>query len=271
MDVFFLEGSKGPIFATHHPAAGTRHRRFGLVYVPPFAEEMNRVRRMAALQARSLAKLGVDVLLLDPFGTGDSAGEFGDARWDTWRDDVGTAIAWLDSRTDTQVGLWGARLGALLAADVAAMQPERITRLILWQPVLDGDRYLTQFLRLRVAATMDAGADRETTKELRARLSRGMPIEIAGYELAPELADSISSRQLQTCMERLDGLPISWLEVAGQDEAALTPQSQQVVNGLRERGHQLATIAVRGEPFWATQEITLAPNLLQATDDLFRG
>ena len=271
MDAFYLDGSKGPLFLVYHPAVRARYPRLGLVYVPPFAEEMNRTRRMAALQARRLAQLGVDVLLLDPFGTGDSAGEFGDARWEVWRDDVGTAIAWLSSRADAKVGLWGVRLGALLASDVAATQPERIARLILWQPVLAGDRYLTQFLRLRVAATMDAGADRESTKELRARLTTGIPLEIAGYELAPALADSISSLQLQTCLETLGAVPTTWLEVTAQDQTALALPSQQIVNALRERGHQLVAAAVRGEPFWAAQEITLAPNLLQATDDLFRA
>lgn len=271
MEAFYLEGSKGPLFLVYHPAGRARHPRHGLVYVPPFAEEMNRTRRMAALQARRLAQLGVDVLLLDPFGTGDSAGEFGEARWEIWRDDVASAIAWLSSHIDAKVGLWGVRLGALLASDVAAAQRERIAHLILWQPVLAGDRYLTQFLRLRVAATMDAGADRESTKELRARLSRGIPLEIGGYELAPALTDSISSLQLQSCMETLGGLPTTWLEVTAQDETALALPSQRIVNALREQGHQLVAAAVRGEPFWAAQEITLAPNLLQATDDLFRA
>lgn len=270
MEAFYLDGSKGPLFLIYHAAARARQPRAGLVYIPPFAEEMNRTRRMAALQARRLAELGVDVLLLDPFGTGDSAGEFGDARWETWCDDVGTAIAWLRSRINAEIGLWGVRLGALLAAEVAATQPERIARLILWQPVIAGDRYLTQFLRLRVAATMGDGADRESTKELRARLSSGASLEIAGYELAPALAGSISSRRLQNCMEGLGSLPTTWLEVTTQEDAALAPPSQQIVNALRERGHQLVAGAVRGEPFWAAQEITLAPNLLQATDALFR-
>src|SRR3546814_1526626 len=60
--------------------------------------EMNRSRRMAALQARALAALGIDVLLLDLFGTGDSAGDFRDARWEIWREDAMAAVAWLGAR-----------------------------------------------------------------------------------------------------------------------------------------------------------------------------
>ena len=122
MEVFFLKGTRGSLFSVYHPAHGYDRRRLSLVYVPPFAEEMNRARRMAALQARRLSELGIDVLLLDPFGTGDSEGDFGDARWDIWCDDVRTAMNWLAVRTNAPVGLWGLRLGALLAADVASRQ-----------------------------------------------------------------------------------------------------------------------------------------------------
>ncbi|HEY9550049.1 MAG TPA: hypothetical protein VIR45_11165, partial [Kiloniellaceae bacterium] len=93
MEALCLDGPAGPLFAVHHAAAPASRQGLGLVYLPPFAEEMNRSRRMAALQARRLAALGVDDLLLDPFGTGDSAGDFGDARWEIWREDARTAIA----------------------------------------------------------------------------------------------------------------------------------------------------------------------------------
>jgi exosortase A-associated hydrolase 2 len=271
MEALYLDGSRGRLFTIYHPAAHPRRSRLGLVYLPPFAEEMNRARRMAALQARRLAQLGIDVLLLDPFGTGDSAGDFGEARWEGWCDDVRTAIDWLGKRTGGKVGLWGLRLGALLAADVAAATPSRIACLVLWQPVLSGDRYLTQFLRLRVAATMDKGPGRESTNDLKMRLSRGTALEIAGYELAPALASSISSLQLQSRLEQLTVQSTYWLEVAHEEQPSLTLASQKLVGALEQQNRSLIAKAVSGEPFWTVQEITLAPNLLQATDDMFRA
>ena len=67
-------------------------------HLPPFAEEMNHSRRMATLQAHRLAALGIDVLVVDLFGTGDSAGDFADARWETWQEDAKAAVAWLGRR-----------------------------------------------------------------------------------------------------------------------------------------------------------------------------
>ena len=95
--------------------------RGALLYLPPFAEEANRSRRMAVLQARRLAARGWPVLLLDPFGTGDSAGAFHEARWELWLADAAQAAAWLATRwPGGSVTLWGLRLGALLAAALAA-------------------------------------------------------------------------------------------------------------------------------------------------------
>lgn len=267
MEALFLDGPAGPVFAVHHAAAPACRQGLGLVYLPPFAEEMNRARRMAALQARRLAALGIDVVLLDPFGTGDSAGDFGAARWEIWREDTRTAMAWLGARCGGRVGLWGLRLGALLAAEVAAETPG-LARLLLWQPVLSGERHLTQFLRLRVAAGMGKGAGRETAKDLRASLTGGETLEIAGYALAPALAEAIAARRLAGPLGRLDRLPVDLLEVGAGD--GLAAGTQQMLAALHDRGRAPRALAVRGEPFWSIQEITVAPALLDATAALFR-
>jgi exosortase A-associated hydrolase 2 len=269
MEAFFLQGSQGPLFSILYAASGRkRSDPLGLVYLPPFAEEMNRARRMAALQARRLAALGIDVLLLDAFGTGDSAGDFGEASWETWRQDVKLAMAWLRARSGGKVGLWGLRLGALLAADVAAEDPDAAARLLLWQPVLSGDRHLTQFLRLHLAANMGRGPERESTKELRARLASGEALEIAGYQLSSSLAQVMSGLKLQDFLERLASTPMDWLEVVPGDKIALPTRSQQLVDTLVLRDFRLRSQAVGGEPFWTIQEITVAPQFLRATDDM---
>src|SRR3546814_14337350 len=92
MEALFIDGPAWRLFAIHHAAAPHCRQGLGLVYLPPFAEEMNRSRRMAALQARALAALGIDVLLLDLFGTGDSAGDFRDARWRSEESRVGKEV-----------------------------------------------------------------------------------------------------------------------------------------------------------------------------------
>lgn len=271
MQAFFLDAPSGPLFSLYHPAAAGRREALGLVHLPPFAEEMNRSRRMAALQARRLAALGVHVLLLDPFGTGDSAGNFADARWEIWREDARTAVDWLAARCNGKIGLWGLRLGALLAADIAAQGIAPVSRLVLWQPVLSGERFLTQFLRLRVATAMAEEGTRESTKDLRARLARGEPLEIGGYEVAPTLAEAIAGMTLASFLSRLQSTRLDWLEIGTATPAELPIGSRQVVVSLKDQGRDVSASIVEGPPFWSIQEFTLAPALLEATDGLFRA
>ena len=82
---FFLRAARGQRFCLFHPAAGSC--RGAVLYVHPFAEELNRSRRMAGLHAGALAALGDAVLQLDLHGCGGSSGDFAAARWETWQED----------------------------------------------------------------------------------------------------------------------------------------------------------------------------------------
>ncbi len=64
---------------------------------------------------------------------------------------------------------------------------------------------------------------------------------------------------------------IDWLELAAAgSEHALAPDSRRLLDAQPAvGGPRLTSQAVAGEPFWTLQEITLAPNLLDASDALF--
>jgi exosortase A-associated hydrolase 2 len=258
-EAFFLATPLGARYCLYHaPRASCRG---ALVYLHPFAEEMNKSRRMAATQARALAALGYGVLQIDLAGCGDSEGDFADARWEHWKADVGAAGAWLHQRLGQPVGLWGLRLGALLALDYARGAP--VAQLLLWQPVLQGAAFMTQFLRLRVAGAMldEDAATAGGTKELRARLLAGEPLEIAGYMLAPELAaaiDALDAAQLAPACRA------HWIEMVASPERPLPPAASRVAAGWSLEPRKVAC-----PPFWTTQEITESPDLVAATCALY--
>jgi exosortase A-associated hydrolase 2 len=265
-EAFFLPAAGGARFCLFHAPIG--RCRGALVYVHPFAEEMNKSRRMAALQARALAALGVGVLLLDLHGCGDSSGEFREARWDGWKDDLARACAWLGERTGRPVGLWGLRLGALLALDYAQSATHPIARLLLWQPVTNGAAYLTQFLRLRMVGELlneGAGAG---TDAMRASLGAGSALEIAGYALAPQLAAAIDGVEASALAP--SGCPVDWFEITAAPGRPLPPGAARIASGWREWGAQPRVHLVPGQQFWTTQEIAECPALLDATSALYR-
>lgn len=261
-DAFFLEADPGPLFALLYEPTGVV--RGGFVYVHPFAEEMNKARRMAALQARAWAQAGYAVLLLDLYGCGDSAGDFGEADWVIWKNNARSAADWLERRVGQPVGLWGLRVGALLAAEVASQSPTAFSALVLWQPVVNGDAFLTQFLRLKVATEMLAdGGDKVDTQALKKMLEAGEHVEIAGYSLSPALARGLREAKLDALKSTVE--TIVWREVVAQSDRPLAPPSLRVVQQWREGGCSVDAATAVGEPFWITPEIAESHALIEST------
>jgi exosortase A-associated hydrolase 2 len=257
----FLPGEEGPLYALYRgaPSAGK-----AVLLVAPFAEEMNKSRRMFTLTADALRDRGVASLVVDLFGTGDSTGDFAAARWATWRSDIVRACDWLRARGHAQIALLGLRMGALLALDVARACPG-IARVMLWQPVLAGDALITQFLRADVVARMLTQADsRSTTDTLRAQLRNGELIEVAGYTLAPELVEAIERLRLDA-LAPANGVPVDWIELVSDPARGGTPAGERVRREWQQRGIPLRFRTVVGPPFWSSVEIAVAPELVQAT------
>lgn len=241
--------------------------RGAVLYLPPFAEEMNRLRSHVATQARALAAAGWHCLLLDPYGTGESDGRIIDADWDTWRADAGEAGRWLAQTTGQSLTLWGVRTGALLAAEVAASSPPLAARLLFWQPVLDGKLFLNQYLRLRIASQMVNDTERETTDTIRARLAAGEVLEVAGYPLTAAVADGMASRKLSDALTR-STLPIAWAEVVAKPDQPLSVPSRKLVDSLQAAGRHVDVEAVACPMVWQVHERVDAVELIQATSRL---
>jgi exosortase A-associated hydrolase 2 len=234
-----------------------------VLHVPAHAEEMNKSRRMVARQARQLAAQGVAVLQLDLYGCGDSDGLSGDARWEIWRQDVLLALAWLRARVDGPLSLWGLRLGGLLALD-AAQDRDDLASVLLWQPVTEGTAYLTQFLRLRLAADMLASSGAAgNTEALRQQLAGGASLDIAGYTMTPALAEAIDGAALSAMAA--PACPVHWLDLAPQPGRPMAPGRAAAAARLAENGWTLDTGVVHGPAFWSSQEITEAPALIAAS------
>jgi exosortase A-associated hydrolase 2 len=229
--------------------------------VHAFAEEMNKSRRMAALQARALAQSGFDVLQIDLLGCGDSSGDFSDATWQHWLEDVHIGMQALAARSAGVRWLWGHRTGALLACEYARRSPEP-ARLLLWHPVTTGRQFLNQFLRMKLLAGADGGAERTDTRALRAALCGGEAIEIAGYRLSPGLFAGLDQAVLQAPPP---GSKVCWLDVVHADDAPLPAGSAQLLQSWSGQGVTVSHRAVTGAAFWQTQEITECQALIAGT------
>jgi exosortase A-associated hydrolase 2 len=267
VEPFFLDSPDGPLFAIlHRPPAG-QHWVGSVLCCMPFNEEMNRCRSMVTLLARTLSEQGLGLLLVDLLGTGDSAGDYSDARWETWIANLDCARQWLGRHPGGCRAVLGIRLGALLAASVHARCADASIDLVLWQPVLDGKTHLTQFMRVRIAANMDrSDLPKETTASMRQRWQAGEVVEVAGYALHPALAQAIDQATL-AAQHLPAGTRLLWLEQVADAGAPPGPASQRL---LERWPGTTVTATVRtftGPAFWQLSERVLAPEVIAATAD----
>lgn len=271
-DAFFLPADPGQRLCLLYRAQGGLQR--GLVlYVHPFAEEMNKSRRMAALQARALSAAGYSVLQIDLLGCGDSSGDFGDATWQSWVADIVAACKWLRRHCDDAVPasaappplwLWGLRAGCLLAVE-AAKQLNEPCNFLFWQAPAAGKTLLQQFLRLKVAGDMLSGQSKGVMEAMRQQLASASPVEIAGYMLAPGLASGLEQATLSPPATTSEAQQLVWLELSTRDDASLSPASVKTIALWQQAGYIVNCRIAQGPAFWQTTEIEEAPALISAT------
>ncbi|WP_434516582.1 hydrolase 2, exosortase A system-associated [Dechloromonas sp. ARDL1] len=265
---FFLPAEKGQRFCIFTPSL-QQPARAAVLYLHPFAEELNKSRRMIALQVRELAAAGFDVLQIDLFGCGDSSGDFADANWADWLADGQLALDWLRENSPGGLCLWGLRCGALLASDIARRQVFE-TALLFWQPVLSGANVVRDFLRLAVAGDLMSGHGKEKLSDMRSRLAAGGTVEVAGYRLSAAMADQLSRVPL-TCPSDYRSKRVFWLEIGSETQSPQAPATKAVLAQLQAAGSAVCYRALPGAPFWQTGEIELVPALIDETVALMTG
>lgn len=285
-EVFFLSvvarhtENPGQRLCIHYPAQheGVACAPLGLaLYIHPFAEEVNKSRRMAALQARALARVGVAVLQMDLLGCGDSSGDFGDATWGQWVNDVVEGHQWLrvkypanESKGKAPMWLWGLRMGCLLAVD-AAKQIEEPCNFLFWQPPASGKPLLQQFLRLKVAGDMLTGQSKGVMECMHQQLAGGSSVEIAGYMLAPGMASGLEQSALLPPTFSTTAPRVEWFELTTREDASLSPISAKTVQAWMQAGCRVNSHLINGPAFWQTTEIEDAPLLIDATTTALGG
>lgn len=260
----FIPAEGGPRFRlVTGPAEGAA--RGTVVFVHAFAEEMNKSRRMVARTARALAADGWRVVQRDLLGCGDSAGDFGDATWAAWLGDLRDELQSAGGN-DGPLWLWCMRGGALLAAPLLQAHPA--LNLLLWQPVASGAQHLQQFLRLGAGSRIAGTGKAEGVPPLQ-RLRAGESVEVAGYEIHPQLASGMSEAALRL-PEGHRGR-VLWCEVSADEPPSLSLPGQRFRDEAAARGLTVECAVVSGPPFWQTQEIEDCDALADATLRLLNG
>lgn len=264
----FLDSPQGRVFVLHHTPRDLKPHS-GIVLVPPFAEEMNKSRRMLTLVAETLAERGFHVMLPDFYGTGDSGGDFADSSWDDWLKQLDYCInGMMQDFKIERYSLLAVRTGALLATQFLQQFRPDVVNLVMWQPVVDGSTYLTQFLRLRVASSAIGGGQKETTKNLKQMLAKGELIEVAGYGLTSAITDGLLTSTLKNITPNILP-PTCWIDVVITDGQVLPLVNTKLVQSWSESGVLVQHEKCKGEPFWNSVEVIENLEIVNLTADFF--
>ena len=261
LEAFFLPVANGRLFCLFHRPDDEANAKGAVIYVHPFAEEMNKSRRMAALQAKAMASAGYFVLQVDLLGCGDSSGDFGDATWEFWVENLVEAGSWLHDRTGAPLWWWSLRAGSLLAV-AAASRIGQPCNMFMWQPVLLGKQHLQQLMRLKIAGDLLGGGAKGAMDGLKQQLADGVSVEVAGYLLSPALALGLESAELAVTqiVRRLE-----LIEISSNADGGASPAVSARLEKWRGAGVEARAISVAGPAFWQTTEIEECPDLIGAS------
>jgi uncharacterized protein len=243
MRPFFFGSSKKPLFGVHHPLLArptTKGARGAVLICNPFGREYLRAHRGLRELADKLSQEGLQTLRFDYYGSGDSAGEAEDGDVEHWLDDITVAAVELrDSAATSDISAVGLRLGASLAV-LATERGASFSRLVLWDPVVVGRKYLDELLAQKSAweAVHGSPAERPPVDDH----------EVLGFPLSPSLQAAIAAIDLR----HLERAPAERALV--MSSGATDDDIEETMEALRALGVDVTHQQIPWTKFWLRQE-----------------
>jgi pimeloyl-ACP methyl ester carboxylesterase len=197
------------LFGVLDPAQARSTQAQAAVICYPWGPEYIFAHRALRHLSRQLAARGFNVLRFDYYGSGDSAGDESEARLSGWREDIVAAIEELKDISDAKaVALIGLRLGASLAAQIAASCRKDVAALVLWDPAISGPEHLEvleiEWTEMAQRHSTYLGHERERRRGARYGLpiSEELAMDVGAIDLI-SIADKVPSRTLCLSTEPL--------------------------------------------------------------------
>ena len=209
------------LYGVYHAAVPPRSGGDAVLICNPLGQEAVRFHRMQRVLADRLCSRGMAVLRFDYHGCGESAGDDEDADLNGWCDDLLLAHRELQRRSRAARISWlGVRLGASAAALASARAEPAVHRLLLWDPVLDGARFLADLAEAQARALAESSG----------RASRDTATAIGREALGFGIGDAM--------IQQIRALQPQGLEVARADRAQLLGAPDAGLAALAERWEQ---------------------------------
>lgn len=206
MNFFYFGHSEEKLYGTYMPAVSASADNAAVLLCYPFGHDYMRSHKAFRQIATLLSRQGIPVMRFDYYATGDSAGSCEQADIEKCCANAVTAVDELKSLSGArQVYIVGLRLGAVMAAHAAKVCSD-VTRLVLWEPIIDGAGYIQG-----IENSLDQKIDDTWW--------------LNGFALSPSLRQSIRSSQLDV-QDTRQGLDVLLLNAASEGDEAIKLSSR---------------------------------------------
>lgn len=234
-----------PVTGTREVAefVGSRDRKLRFIHMPAmpsrgtlvicssvYAEFMKNYRREVRL-ARTLATSGFTGVRLQYRGTGNSEGDPAAVTMTDLAADIAETVGELDRNSESR---GPAYLGTRIGAVVAALAAPPSATLVLWEPVLNGDRWLKEGIRAATISSVSkqvegAPSDSRTAIE---RLDEDGVLDLLGFALHHKLVSDIRRIKLEELLAERQGKMLIF-QIGGSEPK---PVFSQLVERLTSKG-----------------------------------
>ena len=253
-NVEFYQATKGPLFRIiRTPEKILAH----LLFIAPLFEQANQTRHHITRSAINAYSQGMQSIVFDHYGTGDSHGELIDANLVLWQQDILCQLRELKAQSSHAIYLSLPLSAVLLLTDEML---GLIHGVILLQPDFNGKRFVKQFKRIALAAGLTEGNKPKNTSEDEDRI-----VEIAGYVMKSNLLDELAGQTINKLADF--NINCYWFE--WQEKAEALSPSRLKQQAFANKSNKLFIHQIDDVKFWQATELQIAQFFLTQEVSLF--
>ncbi len=255
----FYRGTQGQLFRLiRRPVQIKSH----LLFIAPLFEQANKTRHHITRSANNAYHLGIESIIFDHLGTGDSEGELSQVTLSVWQADILKQIQDIKSNSSKNIVLSVPLSGALLLSTDILNQ---IDTLILLHADFDGKKFVRQLKRLALVADLSHSPAKNYAQQADAKTHPEL-LDIAGYQIPASLLAELNEQHIS--MLASCNVACYWFEwqSSTQNSSLGRVKQQQHLATKTQQFELLPTIDCK---FWQASELQLAGNFLAQEQQLF--
>lgn len=246
----FFQGSQGKLFRLiRSPQQVQGH----VLYLSPLFEQANQTRHMFTRSAVNIYPQGLESIIFDHYGTGDSAGELNEASLVLWQQDIVAQLTEIKQRSIQPIILSVSLSAALLLNDeILAI----IDGMVLVQAEFNGKRFVQQFKRLALAAELSQSKTDESA------LNQD-ELAIAGYVMKRQLLEQLSEQNVTRLSQiKQSCCWFEWQAAKSELSAGRVKHYQMFQSAFVNEGDSCLFYAIDDIKYWQSTELEVATEYL---------